>query len=168
MTAEEALRLIRLPLPMPPAPQTWADLGSGQGLFAHALLRQLPAGSQVYAIDRDTTPAPAPGILPLQRDFVTADWGTPPLHGILMANALHFVEQQRDFLLQAAMRLLPGGHFLFVEYDTDVPNRWVPHPLSLRSLQSLFRQIGMAPPQPIHTMPSRYGGAPLYSAFTTR
>ncbi|WP_298715992.1 trans-aconitate 2-methyltransferase [Chitinophaga sp.] len=166
MTAREAALLIHLPQPATRQPQTWADLGSGSGLFSEALLRQLPPQSQVYAIDRSTIPQPAPGIIPLQRDFLDFPWSLPPLHGILMANALHFVEQQETFLQQAVRYILPGGQFLFVEYDTDTPNPWVPYPLSLSTLQSRFRHLGLLPPQLLRTMPSKFGRARLYAAVT--
>lgn len=167
MTAQEAARLIHLPHLTTRYPQTWADLGSGSGLFSEALLRQLPPQSQVYAVDRSTIPHPAPGIIPVQRDFLDFPWDLPPLNGILMANALHFVEQQEIFLQQAAQHLLPGGQFLFVEYDTDTPNPWVPYPLSLSTLQSRFRHLGLQPPQSLHTMPSKFGHARLYAAVAT-
>lgn len=166
MTSQEAARLIQLPHPTSQQPQTWADLGSGSGLFSEALLRQLPPQSQVYAIDRTTIPHPAPGIIPLQRDFLTFPWNLPPLNGILMANALHFVEQQEAFLRQAAGHIVPGGQFLFVEYDTDTPNPWVPFPLSLSTLQSRFRNLGLQPPHLLRSMPSKFGRARLYAAVT--
>jgi ubiquinone/menaquinone biosynthesis C-methylase UbiE len=165
MTAEEAFRLIRLPQPATTEPQTWADLGAGQGLFSQALLHQLPANSQVYAVDRDTTPPKSPGIVPQIMNFVTEEWPFPPLNGILMANSLHFVQDQHAFLRRAAKHLLPGGIFLFVEYDTDTPNPWVPYPLSFSTLQALLRDLGMHPLQKIHTMPSKFGRAQLYSAW---
>ncbi len=64
-------------------------------------------------------------------------------------------------------RMQPAGCFLFVEYDTGTPNPWVPYPLSFRSMQTRFRQLNINPPQLIHTMPSRFGVAQLYSAWTT-
>lgn len=168
MTSAEASALIHMPdLPYNGTPQSWADLGSGSGLFTRALLAQLPPGSTVYAIDRDEVAPPAPGIISRQADFTTHNWQTPLLHGILMANSLHFVRDHKTFLHRAADTLLPAARFLFVEYDTNTPNPWVPYPLSFKTLQQLFRSIQLGEAQLLHTMPSRFGGAQLYSALVT-
>lgn len=168
MTAAEASTLIHMPdMPGNGTPQSWADLGSGSGLFTRTLLTQLPRGSTVYAIDRDEVPAPSAGIVSRQADFTAHNWQTPPLHGILMANSLHFVKDHKAFLQKAVDPLLPAARFLFVEYDTDKPNPWVPYPLSFKTLQQLFRSLQLGEARLLHTMPSRFGGAQLYSAMVT-
>jgi trans-aconitate methyltransferase len=78
---------------------TWADLGSGSGLFTYALASLLPDGSMIYAIDKSRVvlnqyPKPAQTIIqPLQADFITQDLPLPILDGILMANSFHYVKE---------------------------------------------------------------------------
>ena len=76
---------------------TWADLGCGSGLFTNALLSYLHPKSTVYAVDQYPVKINHPAVILQQMDFVTADWDFPQLYGILMANSLHFVEDNPSF-----------------------------------------------------------------------
>ena len=51
MDHADHVRLLRDGVPREPG--TWADLGAGAGAFTLALAELLPAGSAIYAIDRD-------------------------------------------------------------------------------------------------------------------
>jgi SAM-dependent methyltransferase len=151
------------------APSRWADLGSGDGTFTLALADLLAPGSVVHAIDRDRASLAS---IPRHRsvriethvaDFVVDPWPVAAVDGILMANSLHYVSDQGAFLQSCASRLTPGGVFLFVEYDTDRSNPWVPHPVSVRALTALFAGWGQV--AVLGTRPSAFRRSPLYAAM---
>jgi len=149
----------------------WADLGCGTGLFTQALSRMLQPGSSIHGIDnnsslrRQTTPNGIE-IIPLQLDFVTADWGLQDLDGIIMANSLHYVKDKVSFLLKIKAHLKPAAPILIVEYDTDIPvPAWVPYPLSFPSLTNLFTSAGYITIQKSGEKPSIYGGGNIYAAL---
>ena len=151
-------------------PQTWADLGCGEGLFTQALTHLLTPGSHIYAVDK-TRPGPIPfynDVIVESRiyDFVKDKLDFPPLDGILMANSLHYVSDKKTLLNKLSLLLKPTGCLIIVEYDTDTPiPTWVPFPLSFQSLQNLFRQAGYETIISIGKRASVYGRANLYSAF---
>ena len=156
-------------------PTTWADLGCGRGLFTTALAELLAPGSSIHALDRirsalQDIPAVHNGIriTPHVGDFSRLPWPFVEVDGILMANSLHFVEDQAGFIRSCAERVNPAPAFLIVEYDTDVANRWVPHPLSQTSLRQLFRRTGYASVRVLRSRPSTYRRADLYSALILR
>lgn len=158
-----------------PAPSTWADLGCGDGTFTLALAERLAPGSTVHAIDRDRravkkVPPAASGvrIATCVSDFTWAWPFEPGLDGILMANSLHFVEPQREFLRRCAASLAVSGRFLIVEYDTDAASPWVPYPVSLGSLSRLAGGAGFGRIQKLGSRPSRYHRASLYAALCER
>jgi len=149
----------------------WADLGCGTGLFTQALSRLLTSGSTIHGIDtrsslkRQTTPNGIE-LIPLQLDFVTDDWQLTQLDGILMANSLHYVRDQIDFLSHIKTFVQPNASFLIVEYDTDIAvPTWVPYPLSFSSLQRLFTRAGYTSIQKLGEKPSIYGGGNIYAAL---
>jgi SAM-dependent methyltransferase len=137
--------------PSAPAPQRWADLGCGSGLFTEALARFLPSGSSIYGVDfRPTlysTSVNGVSLIPVSSDFVNIPLPIDDLDGILMANSFHYVKDKPALLQQLKTHLRPGGiaaapataaasepaahsipattaaagSLLIVEYDTDSP-----------------------------------------------
>ena len=115
-------------------PTSWADLGCGSGTFTIALADVLAPGSAVHAMDRDRS---ALGKIPSrhkhvritthQGDFTNTSWPFGGLDGILMANSLHYVDDQASFIHACAPRMA-SRRFLIVEYDAEAANRWVPFP----------------------------------------
>lgn len=172
MELSAALHLIRHPRLLSPGPACWADLGCGSGLFTTALAQILPRGSTVYAVDRsrlslEQVPS-VPGGLRVKKllaDFAAEDLPLPPLDGVLMANSLHYVEDQEAFLARAPKWLKPQGCFLLVEYDTDQPNKWVPYPIPFNSLAGRFSPLGFRNIEKIAERPSVYRSAPIYAAL---
>src|SRR5262245_25115022 len=82
-------------------PATWADLGCGEGTFTRALAEILAPGSVIHAMDRDaaalrTIPSRHRGIRieTHHGDFTRAAWPFNDLDGVLLANSLHYVEDQ--------------------------------------------------------------------------
>lgn len=157
------------------APQRWADLGCGTGTFTRALADLLPSASTIAAMDRDAMALKqVPEMHGTTRitkhagDFVTGSFPYKDLDGILLANALHFVRDQSEFIRRAGASLKPAGVFLLVEYDTDSPNPWVPHPLSFATLAQLFKASGFRTVKRLADRPSAFGRARLYAAWVER
>ena len=155
--------------------QRWADLGCGTGTFTRALADLLPAESSIAAMDRDASALKqVPEMHGTTRitkhtgDFVSEPLPVSDLDGILLANALHFVRDQSDFIRRISAYLKPSGTFLLVEYDTDTPNPWVPHPLSFVTLSQLFKGVGFRTVRRLADRPSAFGRARLYSAWAER
>ena len=125
----------------------WAEFGAGTGAFTLALAELLGPSGTLYAVDRDAAAlregarrvaerAPGLTLVPLTADFTKA-LSVPPLAGLVMANALHFVPDKQKDAVVARLRsyLQPGGVFVLVEYNVDKGNLWVPHPLSYNTWQ---------------------------------
>jgi SAM-dependent methyltransferase len=91
----------------------------------------------------------------------------PPLDGIVMANALHFVRNQPEAVALAASYLRPGGRLVVIEYQDRPPSRWVPHPVSSARFAELAADAGLSPPRVVARRPSAYGGE-MYVAMAVR
>jgi ubiquinone/menaquinone biosynthesis C-methylase UbiE len=156
-----------------PGPATWADLGCGDGTFTVALASVLAPGSIIHAMDRDRSvlrqiPAVHNGvrITTYAGDFA-GPWPFAGVDGILMANSLHYVEDQAAFIRSCERRMNARRRFLIVEYDTDSANAWVPYPLSRTALQAWFARLDCPSIAFLRSRPSVYRRAPLYSALIT-
>lgn len=153
-------------------PQHWMDLGCGDGVFTRALAALLPKGSSIEAWDEN--PSALKGI-PKELNGVriatrTTDFLSTPLpqhlDGILIANALHYVSDQRAFLIEVRQALASQGLVVVAEYDTDRPvPTWVPHPISQRRLGELLVSIGFQAPTALGRRTSVYGSGDLYTVF---
>ena len=145
MELQDAITLIQPAFKANNSPMHWADLGCGAGLFSEALAHILPQGSTVFAIDRapqSLIPTTQNVIQFIQADFTKDLPILPFLDGILMANSLHFVEEKHLLLQKLSTLLKSDGQFIIIEYDTDIPNPWVPFPISQFSLLTLLQQCG--------------------------
>ena len=154
-------------------PSTWADLGSGDGTFTLALASLLAPGSIVHAIDRDPAAIArvpvASSAVRIEKhvgDFTTSWPFATVLDGILMANSLHYVRDQRAFLQSCLAQLSTTGRFLIVEYDTTFANPWVPFPIDRTRLAALFADIGAV--TMLGTRRSTFRRATLYAAVVSR
>jgi trans-aconitate methyltransferase len=174
MELSTAIRLIEAGVNKNTQPQTWADLGAGQGLFTRALSRQLSAKSVIYAIDTDAHALKGISIEPdialhkVNADFISFLDDSPRMNGFLMANALHFVSDRLTFGKSLIKRMLPGGRLLLVEYDMDKPSQWVPFPLSKSALSGFSDQVGFASVTFLDEVPSVYNSSMIYSAVLKR
>jgi len=93
----------------------------------------------------------------------------PPLDGVVVANALHFVAAgEQGAAVAAVARLLrPGAPLVLVEYDGRTPSRWVPAPVPPARFAALAAAAGLAAPTALATRPSAYGGT-IYAAAARR
>jgi ubiquinone/menaquinone biosynthesis C-methylase UbiE len=153
-------------------PTTWADLGCGDGTFTLALAALLAPGSTIHAMDRDSwalrkIPSAHDGVRITTHigDFTNRAWPFANLDGILMANSLHYVENQAAFIRTCEPQMTFHRRFLIVEYDTDEANRWVPYPVSRTMLTALFARAGYVSITFLRSRPSRYRRVSLYSAL---
>ncbi|HYD52063.1 MAG TPA: class I SAM-dependent methyltransferase [Gemmatimonadaceae bacterium] len=177
MNWRDAARLIEPALDG--AGPSWADLGAGEGTFTRSLAHRLGSGGCVYAVERDESSLVAlralaaqrdegAEIVPMARDF-TEPLDLPPLDGVLLANALHFVDAERQaaLLRRLAASVGDGGRIVVVEYDDRPASRWVPFPVSLDRLRALAAAAGIGEPREIGRRRSRYGGS-MYAACCAR
>lgn len=176
MNESDAAELLRPAVLATPGAH-WADLGAGTGTFTRALAALLGPDAHLYAVDADeralrsirawaegTPDAPAVRILP---DDFTRRMALPPLDGIVMANALHFVRDQAAALALAASYLRPGGRLVLIEYQHRAASRWVPHPVPAARFGELAADAGLSPVRVVATRPSAYGGE-MYVALAVR
>ena len=130
----------------------WADFGSGQGAFTLALADLIGQSAVLYSVDKNRTALqqqksivqsrfPDLTIQYLHNDF-TRPIDLPPLDGLIMANALHFVRNKDQVVKAIHGYLKPEGRLVLVEYNVDRGNIWVPHPLSFQTWQRLASQNG--------------------------
>ena len=176
MEDDVAIALIRGAVTRPGG--LWADLGAGSGVFTRALASLVGPSGTVYAVDNDAgalreldryaSAAPAAKIRTMLGDF-TRSLELPPLDGVLVANALHYVPyaDQPTVMGRIASLLTDGAPIVVVEYDRRHANQWVPYPITPATLTTLARDAGLSMPTVLGTRPSRYSGA-MYSAVVRR
>jgi ubiquinone/menaquinone biosynthesis C-methylase UbiE len=164
-----------------PAPGgVWADFGSGTGIFTLELRDLLGPESEIYSIDqhgrdldqqRRAFEQRYPGsTVHFRRADFTQPLDLPPLDGIVMANALHFVRyaDQPGVLTRIAGYLRrPGGRFIIVEYNARSGNVWVPYPIDVDAFVSLAARAGLSNPTLLGRIPSRFLRE-MYSALAVR
>jgi SAM-dependent methyltransferase len=152
-------------------PTTWADLGCGDGTFTLGLAALLAAGSTIHAMDLHRSalrkiPAAhnAVAIRTHLGDFTTVTWPFAALNGILMANSLHYVDDQAAFIRACEPHMTSQRRFLIVEYDTNEASRWLPYPVSRSRLTNLFASASYSSIRVLRSRPSVYRRASLYAA----
>jgi ubiquinone/menaquinone biosynthesis C-methylase UbiE len=157
-----------------PAPTTWADLGCGAGTFTLALADLLAPGSVIHAMDRDgaalrkiPSSHKSVSITTHCGDFTNQLWPFENLDGILMANSLHYVNDQATFIRACEARMPSRRRFLVVEYDTHEASRWLPYPVPQTRLTALFTAAGYSSIRLLRSRPSVFRRAALYAAFVT-
>src|SRR5579859_289448 len=158
----------------------WADFGSGTGIFTLELRGLLGPNCEIYSIDRNARDLerqrqsldqhyPHTAIHYLRADF-TKPLELPPLDGIVMANALHFVpfDRQAAALTSIAGYLRrSGGRLIIVEYNARSGNFWVPYPIDFESFMLLAEQSGLSDANMLTAVPSRFLRE-MYSASAVR
>lgn len=170
MQLQEAINLIKKGIDPPASTTVWADLGSGKGLFTHALSTLLKQGSTVHAVDTDKAVLESMQsisnvhIEKLVANFEKEELLLQPLDGLMMANSLHYVRDKEKFFTKARKWIKSGGCILLVEYDTDHSNPWVPYPISFASATKFFHAPTYKSIMKIGEQASRYQRAGMYAA----
>jgi ubiquinone/menaquinone biosynthesis C-methylase UbiE len=169
MKVETAVRLIEKAIVHTSGPQHWMDLGAGTGLFTTALASLLPQQSSILAIDQDEKALKSITIkagISLQikvQNFTTIE-SSQPCDGILIANALHYIEHASAFLSTLKRILTPDGQLVVVEYERRNANAWVPYPINFKTLESVGNAAGFSSVSKLAEVPSIYDAASIYSA----
>ena len=175
MTREDHHALLRGAIAAPGG--TWADLGSGTGVFTAALAEALGPGAVIYSVDTDARALQEqermmrerfPGVRLHTRlaDF-NRPLAFPIMDGVLMANSLHFQDDPCASLARAALLLAPGGRVVIVEYDVKKASPWVPSPIPWEHLASVAACAGLSGTRLLDIRPSRYHGT-VYSAVSEK
>lgn len=144
----------------------WADFGAGSGAFTLALADLLGPTAEIIAIDRD-----ADRLRTNQRAlrdrfprtnvrYVVAYFGEPldlpALDGIVIANALHFAEDQARVVELLHGYLAPAAPLLGVEYNIERANAAVPYPVPFSRWETLCHHAAFAHTKLLATRPSRF------------
>ena len=151
----------------------WADFGSGVGAFTLALRELTGRDVTIYSVDKDekrlqiqeqefNKAFPKSLINYVKADF-TKPLQLPLLDGILMANSLHYVINQHNFLISIQKYLTQKGKLVVVEYNIDTGSQWVPYPLSFETFARLAMQTGFEKVDLLEKIPSTYWEE-MYSA----
>lgn len=146
----------------------WADLGCGEGIFTYLLHEFLPADNTIYAVDKSRRAlhtlarslaevAPEAKVRPIHADF-RQPLDLPPLDGLLLANALHFLKDKKPPLLRLIQYLNPGGRLVIIEYNTDRGNWAVPYPLDEDGFIALAAAAGLREARIVARRPSTFLG----------
>jgi ubiquinone/menaquinone biosynthesis C-methylase UbiE len=144
---------------------TWADFGAGRGNFTRALRALVGPNAQIYAIDRDAAALRGQqDVLTIQADFTQPIPQLPPLDGLLLANALHWVRDQAAALRRLTRYLRPGGCLLLVEYDVRQPRSYIPFPVPYPRFEHLAAASGLEDSRRVGTRRSPSSGISMYAA----
>lgn len=170
MTHDEMVALIRGGISQ--SGSTWADFGAGTGNFTRALRELLGSEATIYAVDRDRR-----ALAQLQRHMpdvhiIEADFAQPldlpPLDGIVMANALHWMQAQQAVLAQVVGYLRPGGRLIMVEYDVTKARSYIPFPVPFTRFEALAPGAGLVDVRRIGERRSPSSGEVMYAAVGSR
>ncbi len=169
MNHQDHVRLIQDGIPH--AHSRWGDFGSGRGAFTLALAELLGDQGQIFSVDQDRWALrqqkqelngrfPQTNISYFKTSYTKPIKNLPPLDGIVMANTLHFHQGNKRIEL---LRLIKGylkenGRLIVVEYDTNRGNRWVPHPMTFQTWQSIAQVAGFSQTTLLATHPSSFLG----------
>jgi ubiquinone/menaquinone biosynthesis C-methylase UbiE len=169
MQLETAIGLIEKAVPQTEQPQHWADLGAGRGLFTQALASLLPPQSSIVVIDKDeralkSIKVKSGILLRIQVQDFTEISTTSKFDGVLMANALHYVQDADGFLSKLKSILNPAGQIVIIEYERRQPNPWVPYPINFERLIALGQKACFQSIIKLREVPSVYDSAVIYSA----
>jgi ubiquinone/menaquinone biosynthesis C-methylase UbiE len=146
----------------------WADIGCGEGIFTAVLYEQIGPEGKIYAVDKNRKALskleynfreiyPKASIYLLHADF-KEPLSIPPLDGLLMANALHFVkdDQKARVLEGLSKKLKPAGKIILIEYNTSRSNFAVPFPLNEDRFLELAAYVNLQNPQIVARLPSSF------------
>ena len=154
-------------------PTTWADLGSGDGLFTRALAGLLQPGSMIFGIDKKPVLdsfvlSNGTAIKAVTADFEADDLPFEAGDGILMANSFHYIKKKEQFTRKLLQHCKNNAVFIVVEYETRLANQWVPYPIDFSMLEQLFQTAGFSNIKQIGKHPSIYRNGFMYAALAIK
>ncbi len=174
MLLATAQKLIEKGIAKSDSPQVWADLGAGSGLFTTALASQLLDRSSITAIDKDRVALSSIkmddriSFKAVVSDFENVSNLPADLDGIIMANALHYVLAQKNYLRDLSSKLKADGRLVLIEYDLTTANRWVPYPISKNKMKTLVLDAEYRSVQFLAETPSSFNRSNIYSCLVLR
>lgn len=149
----------------------WVDLGCGAGTFAYALADLLKDGSRIHAVDKlqqHLNSRKGGAIIEFTKaDFEKQDLPFTNISGIIIANALHYVEDQLELILRIKPWLKKGGKLILIEYDTDNSNAWVPYPITYEKADQMFQTAGFTSISKIGEMNSAIRNETIFSCVAS-
>jgi ubiquinone/menaquinone biosynthesis C-methylase UbiE len=98
----------------------------------------------------------------LKTDFTLESFPKNNFDGILIANALHYVENKTKFIEELKKTLKSSGSLIIIEYETEHSNPWVPYPIPFISCKDLFIKAGYSSIRKVGKRPSRSGYKNIY------
>ncbi len=168
MKITEAVALLCTPIIDWRQPQSWCDLGAGNGTFTMALAQLLAPDSTIYAVDLESSSLEeipnSYGQVKIHKivgDLQSPSLRLPTVDGFLMANSLHFIQDQQ-LLLRKLSSLAES--FLIVEYERTRPNPWGPYPVGFEKLREFLAEAGLKYIEKLATRRSMFGGT-MYSVL---
>ena len=171
MTHEEIIALIRAGVSE--SQGIWADLGAGSGNFTRALRQLLGTKATIYAVDKDQRALTqlqrrvTPPIRIINADFTTP-LDLPPLDGIVMANALHWVGRQKQILTNLVKHLKSNAPLIIVEYDVTIPRAYIPRPVPYTHFETLALSAGLHNIAQIGNRKSPSTGVTMYAGIAIK
>lgn len=170
MELSVAVDLIREGIVATNPPQHWVDLGAGTGLFTRALANVLPAGSSITAVDKDLDAINSIRLnkSDISLNLMKSDYQDIEFreskHGFLLANSLHYSKDQVAVLRKLKSYLYAEGRLIIIEYETLIPNAWVPFPVPFRNLAAIAKEAGFGKIDLLQNIDSKYQAGGIYSA----
>lgn len=158
----------------------WADIGSGTGIFTLVLRELVGPKAEIYSVDKNAGSLdkqrkafkerfPETRVTYMEADF-TKSLDLPPLDGVIMANALHFIPfgQQEQTLSQICSYLKPdSSRFILVEYETNHGRPWIPYPVEYDAFLNLADAAGLVEVRRIALSPG-FLSPDMYAALGER
>ena len=155
----------------------WADLGAGSGTFTLALDEIIGFGGVIFAVDlrldilreKIRTQYFRAKVHLYEESFTDGLKFLPKLDGIVMANSLHYIQDQKKYIGKLFEdHLKRNGVLIVVEYDRVEANQWVPYPLPLAYLERHCLAQNLQLPSEVGRIPSIYGNQDIYAAVCCR
>lgn len=168
MKIDDAIRFINNSIFKSKIPEKWVDLGCGTGIFTYALATFLAPGSKIIAIDKQfqnlANHYDDVSIEFLKKDFSNEQIPLQGIDGVLIANALHYVNDPHSFLKEICYSIGYFCPFIVIEYESVEANKWVPYPIDFELLQSIFISIGYPLVHKVRVRNSAFGRGKMYLA----
>jgi SAM-dependent methyltransferase len=138
----------------------WIDAGCGNGTYTFPLATFV---DQVIAIDKNSNNlsylnskiSTETNIHTKQIDFNSPKWVDQLVDGILFGFSLHYHPIHEIAVRNAFNQLKSGGIVIIIDYASETPVSWVPHPVPIEKLVSLLNNLSFIEIMVVETFSSR-------------